>query len=53
MPHHVKRLLVAPKSRKSGISTAPSSDAWHGLLIAGKIGILKSVKMRAASEEFS
>jgi hypothetical protein len=30
-----------------------NSDAWHGLLIAGKIGILKSVKMRAASEEFS
>jgi hypothetical protein len=53
MPNHGKRLLVATKCRKSGISAAPRSDAWHGLLIAGKIGILKSVKMRAASEEFS
>jgi hypothetical protein len=53
MPNHEKRLLVAPESCKSGISVPSSSDAWHGLLIAGKIGILKSVKMRAASEEFS
>jgi hypothetical protein len=53
MPNHEKRLPVALKSHKSGISAAPGSDAWHGLLIAGKIGILKSVKMRAASEEFS
>lgn len=48
-----KRLPVAPKRYKSGISAPSGSDAWHGLLIAGKIGILKSVKMRAASEEFS
>jgi hypothetical protein len=53
MPSHEKRLLVTSKCCKSGISASSSSDAWHGLVIAGKIGILKSVKMRAASEEFS
>jgi hypothetical protein len=49
-----KRQPVAVKCYKDGIDAASGSDAWHGLVIAGKIGILKSVKMmRAASEEFS
>jgi hypothetical protein len=48
-----KRLLGAVKCCQDGISAASGSDAWHGLVIAGKIGMLKSVKMRAASEEFS
>jgi hypothetical protein len=47
------RPLVASEYYKSGISAASDSDAWHRLVIAGKIGILESVKMRAASEEFS
>jgi hypothetical protein len=48
------RPLVTSEYYKSGISAASDSDAWHRLVIAGKIGILESVKMmRAASEEFS
>jgi hypothetical protein len=46
-----KRLPDVLKCYQNGISAAPGSDAWHGLVIAGKIGILSLV--RAASEEFS
>ena len=53
MPNVRKRRYLMQMYQQEWYPAYRKSDAWHGLLIASKIGIPESVKMRAASEEFS